>query len=273
MKFLVTGLGSIGLRHARNLLDLGHEVYGEDTDDAKVVEAGKYGVIQFMGGHMREIEATVIASPTPKHAEQLYYAVARGWHCLVEKPIADEPSWNINGVLETARKRNLVVMVGNNQRFRACVQEAKDALKYIGSPLCATFVLSQHNIRYTDHVISNWGAHELDLVQYLLGKAEVVACVGWNQVSDIILRHFCGCQTNVHLDYLGNPETREFLVVGNRFPIRCDLVAARDNDESYIDEMKAFINRINGKPDDIGATGEDGLKTLKLITAAIKMAQ
>ncbi len=279
MKFLVSGLGSAGLRHAKNLIALGHEVYGSDFDSAKLKEAKVLGVKcygPYENPYTHDMDGLIIATPTADHAEQLGFAVSMGKHCLVEKPIAEKYEIDLELVLALAKKKNLVVMVGNNQRFRSQIQGIKERLAKMEDPLCATFILSQHNTKYTDHVILNWGAHELDLARYLLGPCKVVACVGNPKIADIILQHENGCQTTVHLNYVGDPETREFLIVGNRGRARCDLVSEDmllGLNRSYVDEIKAFIDRINGKADPIGATGEDGLETLKLITAAMEMAK
>lgn len=295
MKFLVTGLGSIGLRHAKNLIALGHEVYGEDIDDHKVFVAGKTHYIpRFTGYDLPFIEANIICSPTSEHAKHLVYATSMGWHVLVEKPIASEMYEFLAMSLAVAKKKDLVVMVGNNLRFRGCVRQVKNWLSGkieeadIGQVRCAMFTLAQRNTKYTDHVISNWGAHELDLARYLLGPCEVEACGGDREVADVILWHDNGCQTVVHLDYIACPETREFLIVGTKGCIACDLVAGiarfevgsfrgietfRDTlDDNYVEEMQDFIAQINGAPPTVGATGADGLATLKLISVAREMA-
>ncbi len=266
MKFLVSGLGSIGMRHAKNLIALGHEVYGYDVDDSKYGDIRKWD-------RKTKVDARLICSPTSDHSEDAAIAVDCGEHVFIEKPIADHVDENLRWALEAAKEANLVVMTGNNLRFRHSIQTAKGQIALIGPPFWANFILSQHSRKYTDHVILNWGAHELDLACYLLGPARVVSCVGDPWVSDIILQHENSCQTSIHLDYGGRPETREFVIVGNLGRVRCDLVAATDNDASYVAEIKTFISRIRGGEDPIGATGDDGLATLKLITTAMEMAK
>ncbi len=273
MKFLVSGLGSIGLRHAKNLIALGHEVYGSDIDYHKLEEAQNHGVRVYYHKMDVVFDAVIIARPTENHGDALTEAIQdMSCHVFIEKPLSDEIDKSLELDLATAKEKGFVVMVGNNLRFRHGIQKAKAQLADIGQLRCAAFILSQNNFKYRDHVILNWGAHELDLARYLLGPCKVVACVGNREIANIILKHDNGCQTSIHLDYVGRPETREFVVVGNLGRVRCDLVAAKDNDESYITEMKAFINRIRGGEDSIGASDQDGLETLKLITAAMEMA-
>src|SRR5262245_42559638 len=129
MKIGIIGLGSIGLRHACNLLMMGHQVYGHDPDRSRCNllrdAGGKLMANPYLHSFdtLGACDAVVIASPTPEHA--------RGLECLrfgnnpkykpafVEKPIADRLD------LENT---DAVVMVGNNLRFHSAVIKAKEWL-------------------------------------------------------------------------------------------------------------------------------------------------
>ncbi len=283
MKFLVSGLGSIGLRHAKNLIALDHEVYGEDPELSRAAEAESLGVKIFKGELLRSVDATIIATPTHCHAKQLGFAISMGWHCLVEKPIAEEYEIGLDLVLALAKKKNLVVMVGNNLRFHPHVIMAKKICEQ-ESPARGTFIISQYNDRLQylkDGVILNWLAHELDLALYLLGPANVVAaCANKHQtIASVFLEHKSGACSTVYGDYLGDPEER-------MFKLQCPMSKQvhildlknygyeYDFNQTYFFEIEEFIDRINGRIFSYcGATGQDGLETLKLITAATEMAK
>jgi len=277
MKIGVFGLGSIGMRHAKNLIALGQEVHGRDTDPDKewdlVAAGGK--IIETAGG----LHASVIAVPSEHHAHYIKYNNT-GMPMLMEKPLATEPVDISN-----------VVMVGNNLRFHGCVKQAKQWLAedHIGKLRSAQFTLAQKNTKYKDHVILNWGSHELDLATYLLGDASVVSATGTDRVSFIQLQHRNGVRSNIHLDYVTEPHVRCFQILGDegaicvnlehriawvsRYFRRHEEFQGQDTwDDNYKEEMQAFIDRINGKKT-LGATGAEGLEVLKLCLEAIRLSQ
>lgn len=273
----VIGLGSIGMRHAKNLHSMGHHVWGCDPDMQKRLDLGfDYTASEI--DHLLTADAIVIASPTHKHYEHIF--ACRDKPFFVEKPIAHTIS---DGLLLSRKVAEC--MVGYNLRFHGCVKKAKEWLDSgkIGEPLWANFTLAQHSIKppyLRDGVILNW-SHEIDLALYLLGPAEVVASStrltdGKDDLTDILLTHKSGRRSTVHLDYLTEPEVRGFIIGGDKGFIEVNLLnrlarvepgeffQAKDTwNDNYIEEMQAWIDRIDGK-ETIGCTGSEGLEVLKI---------
>ena len=286
----VIGLGSIGLRHAKNLIELGCEVYGFDP------EPGRIALLIHAGGkHKPEWEeayrpdAVVVATPTSEHVNT---ALPYLGFCPVfmEKPIADRSL----GILEK------VVMVGNNLRFHPAVKQCKAWLddRIIGDVLWASLTCAQHNDRpayLRDGVILNWGAHEVDLALHLFGPAQITAASANedDSIADIILVHsYTGIRSTIHLDYVTRPELRQTRIVGTSGGIEINLpgrtaVAIRPDgkviefheyngsyDDDYKEEMRVFLDRVDGKflPTDPGATGLEGIECLELLLAAKRKA-
>ncbi len=282
-KIAVIGLGSIGSRHAKNLIRLGHEVHGYDPSGLILNGLRRYDSLDKLPD---DIDAYVIASPTPTHST---YILRFGHKPLfVEKPISHAPLGSL--VLNDS-----VVMVGYNLRFHSCVLQAKEWIEsgLIGKPQWGTFCVAQRNDKpdyRRDGVILNW-SHEIDLALHLLGPAATKACVADEKetLADIILAHENGCQTVVHLDYLTKPEIRQSIVVGERGTIIIDLVHRhawlRDShertpvgfvgddsfDSNYLDEMESFIARIDGQ-ETAGCTGAEGLEVLRICLEAKRLA-
>lgn len=279
MRILVIGLGSIGFRHAKNLMAAGHDVFGVDTNYLTMDRARAHGVKDVE----TNIQACIVASPIPNHAEHLSDAVNCGWHTLVEKPLAHECTQHLMDTLCSAEKEKLVVMMGCNLRFNRCVQWARERMHEIGTPIWANFTVAQVNYTYKDHVLLNWLSHECDLALYLLGPAKLMSCVGNEEVADMTLLHDNGTRTTIHGDYLSMPHRRYFTIQGMRGFIDCDIemgaakVIRFDNecidyfldqswpDQSYIDEMVEFIAAIEGTTPSIAASGSDGLATLRIL--------
>lgn len=294
----VIGLGSIGMRHAKNLLAMGHEVRGYDPDKDRMTMLDDLGGLCDGSPHnvlgKSFIEAVVVASPSDLHYGHMRSALEAGKHVFIEKPIATKIGDRY------ARPAAPVTMVGYNLRFHSCVKKAKEWLDagLIGIPLWANFTCAQHNDKYKDDLILNW-SHEIDLALYLLGPAKVMACVAnaigherVYDVADIVLTHegLPGLhQTTIHLDYVTKPEQRGFTIAGSKGVILANLVdkqrtiilSTEDEkeaicchdtyDENYVEEMQAFLDRIDGK-ETIGCTGSEGLAVLELCLEARKLA-
>ena len=278
----VIGLGSIGRRHATNLYkELGQtEVIGYDPDLDKNVG----WVIGDLDKLIKMASAIVIASPTHLHNEHALSCM--GKPSFMEKPIADSLP-----VIGTP------LMVGYNLRFHPCVIKAKEWINAgdIGEPVWANFTLGQRSEKppyLRDGVILNW-SHEIDLCLYLLGNGSVSGSStrlsdGRDDISDILFTHTNGCRSTIHLDYRTEPEVRQSIIVGNKATVIVDLVShnawLRDKDShilehaqgvdwdyTYIEEMRAFLARLDGKQT-LGCTAEEGLEVLKVCLEVRKRA-
>lgn len=290
MKVGVLGLGSIGLRHAKNLADLGHEVIGYDPDDAKL--PGLY----MLGGNpmprealFSKVRAVVSATPIEQHVPDLRSAIEWGLPLLIEKPIAGSLTKNVTDLLAAAENDELPIMVGYNLRFHQTVIKVKDWLDkgVIGNIHWAQFRCGQLCERYTDSVVLNW-SHEIDLALYLLGPAKLDSAMlrrrGRIDIADLNLLHESGAQSTVHLDYVTKPYRRDGVIAGSKgnitysleFPrfAYCtndtDIFRTEDTwDQNYISEMEAFLRRAQGKPA-FGATVKDGIAALRICMEALK---
>jgi len=124
-----------------------------------------------------EIEAVLICSPSPLHAEQIIEAANTGKHVFCEKPIALDPD-RIVEALEAVEKKGVKLQVGFNRRFDmnfVRLKEAVDSGK-IGrlhliritsrdpSPPPINYVKESGGI-FLDMTI-----HDFDMVRYLSGS-------------------------------------------------------------------------------------------------------
>lgn len=288
MKIGVLGLGSIGLRHARNIRSLGHEVIGYDVDEKKMREfQGKV----FKREDVLDLNAVVIATPTNQHYAD-WYAVFNGGasekHIFMEKPLcAYKDMFSI--ALEPDLKQTAV---GYMLRFHPCVKAAKAWLDNgnIGTPIWASFTVGQFNDKpdyLRDGVVLNW-SHEIDLALYLLGPAKVVAASvrGFDDIADFVLEHKSGARSTIHLDYVTKDEIREGWIVGSEKKIGLDLLGRRNSmgkiiqefggkwDGDYLAEINAWLTQIQ-KPgwSTPLATGEDGLRVMDICQQVQEMAR
>lgn len=283
--------GSIGSRHAINLMTLGHQVFGYDLIHGNSMMS-REDVIE-------QSQAVIICTPTRQHMEDMIDC--KGKHILVEKPMAFD-MWPeaLRGFCQGKTHCGEIVAVGTNLRFHHCVQETKRLLDggMIGNVGWATFRVDQKTTKPTylmDGCSRNWGSHEIDLALHLLGPAQLsqVTNIKLDNNNDVeiefTLQHDSGTFSTLHMDYLTEPEKRGYRLVGSKGVIEVDLVARtlqldiqhgrsinhmKDSwNTNYLSEMKAFITKINGNgPRQPLATGLDGADTMEIILNVRTMA-
>lgn len=249
MVVAVLGLGSIGFRHARNLLRLGEATVGFDPDPERRERFAAAGgaTASSRSEALEQASAVVIASPSGQHLADLEEAVAAGCHVFVEKPLA-HTGQGIDPLLREAKRRKLVVFVGFNLRYHPCVEWAKEALAEgrLGKILWARLLCSSYlpDWRPDQDYRQGYAAdpvtggilfddvHEFDLAMYLLGPANTVAAaarrtgaleIEAEDCADIILRHHHGVLSTLHMDFVSPTRQRVTEVVGTDGLVRIDI--------------------------------------------------
>ncbi|MBF0326066.1 MAG: Gfo/Idh/MocA family oxidoreductase [Alphaproteobacteria bacterium] len=249
----VLGLGSIGLRHARNLLSLGVRVIGYDPSEERrsmlAAEGGLPAVHRDEA--LAAATAAVIASPSGRHFDDMRAGLDAGCHLFVEKPLAHTTE-GLAALLDQADESGKVVAVGFNLRHHPAVLQAHRAIRegHLGRPLWARLELADYlphwrpgtdfrqgyaNDPKTGGVIFDI-VHEFDLAAFLLGVPEVKACVAAHtgtlgleseDLADMVLVHPGGAQSLVHVDFVSRPRRRHTLVYGTEAAMHLDLDARK----------------------------------------------
>ena len=93
MRFLITGFGSIGRRHFRNLLSLGQKdivLYRSNKSTLDTEELKEFIVETDLSRALaHKPDAVIISNPTALHLDIAIPAALQGCHLLFEKPISD----------------------------------------------------------------------------------------------------------------------------------------------------------------------------------------
>lgn len=261
MNVAVFGHGSMGARHVRNALDLGHTVAvhdpargaGVDTEAAEL-EA------------MRKAHAIVIATPATTHARLLWGALWLGARpVLIEKPLAVNAA-QAQALASTFRLQSERVMVGYNLRFHPHVVAMRKAIdaRAIGAIIGANFhVLCDGSTwpgaSYADALLEC--SHEIDLALHLLGPAHVTHATQSHDGRDwhLVLQHDAGVVSRVHMSTVARGYARGAVIVGAFGELvwtwnapeawsSLSILGARerltvDADMTYKMEMAAFLGR------------------------------
>ena len=149
MKFLVIGCGSIGRRHAKNLLSLGHKVIATDVsaDGRKKAEA-ELGIKTFpslAAALAQKPDAALVCTPPSTHIELAKKALLSGCHAFIEKPVSDSLG-GIDALEKLAKMKKKKVQIGYNLRFApglAKLKELLDSGKY-GKVLSGRVIFAQY---------------------------------------------------------------------------------------------------------------------------------
>jgi predicted dehydrogenase len=230
----VAGLGYWGPNLARNFAALpGASLRWLCDDDAQVRErfAAQYPRTRLTGDldevlADEELDAVVLATPVPTHAELAVRVLEAGKHCFVEKPLALTVA-DAESVVEAARSAGRVLMVGHLLQFHPGVNKLKEIaasgelgdIHYIYGNR-----LNLGKLRADENALWSLGAHDVSVVLHLAGeepyemwaRGESYMREGVEDVVFGFLRFPSGLAAHLHLSWLDPHKERRFTVVGSR---------------------------------------------------------
>lgn len=190
----IIGLGKVAHIHAKALSNIDESVFtavcSRDINKAKKF-AEQYQVKAFSdveemikyGG----VEAVVVCTPHPNHAEVAIKAIRAGAHALVEKPLASSLE-DCDAIINAAKEEGVKLGVVSQRRFYPSVMRIRQAIDEgkIGKPVLGTVHMLGWRDReyyYSDPwrgtwkgegggVLVNQAPHQLDLLQWFMGPIE-----------------------------------------------------------------------------------------------------
>jgi predicted dehydrogenase len=186
-RLVVIGGGLIGIRHLQavqehdccELVGLVDPDMGIDAEDVE-----RFADIADVPGG---VDGAIIATPTGLHAEHGIAAAERGWHVLIEKPVAAdvEGAQALKAALSNAGVRSLV---GHHRRYHSNVQRLRSVLAEgaIGTPVTASVIWAMR--KPDNYFDGNWRTaggspvminlvHDIDILRFVLGEVSDIACL------------------------------------------------------------------------------------------------
>ncbi len=173
-----------------------------------------------------ELDAVVLATPVPTHAE-LAIAVARaGKHCFVEKPLAINAA-DAERAVAAAADAGRILMVGHLLEYHPAVARLKELIdedELGGLYYIYGNRLNLGKLRADENALWSLGAHDVSVALHLIGD-EPEECLAHGAsyvregVQDVVfcyLRFPSGAVAHLHLSWLDPHKERRITVVGSR---------------------------------------------------------
>jgi predicted dehydrogenase len=239
----VAGLGYWGPNLARNFAGLPGCELRWVCDGAE--QALARAALQFPGARVTrdlddllndpELDAIVLATPVPTHAELALRVLDAGKHCFVEKPLAQSVA-DAERAVAAASRAGKILMVGHLLEYHPGVLKLKE-LKDSGELGEIYYIygnrLNLGKLRADENALWSLGAHDVSVVLALAGEepSEAVAHgesyvrAGVEDVVFCYLRFPSGLAAHLHLSWLDPHKERRFTVVGAHKMVTFDDMA------------------------------------------------
>jgi len=241
-RVVVAGLGSIGRRHVRLLLER-DDVHVEvvepqlETREAAKRDLGVKAYSSFEAMIETRPDVIWIATPTALHADQTIAALEAGAHVFCEKPMSDCVEAG-RRMKQAANRASTVLNIGYYLHFWHGMVRLKQMISggHLGDVLHAharvgsytTLVnsISRYQSEQPGSLFFDY-AHQPDLFYWLLNAVPASVWVAGFQggaldlisapnVADVICEYDSHLITTIHLNYLQMPERHEYEIVGDR---------------------------------------------------------
>ncbi len=242
---LITGTGSVGMRHARNLTSLGATVSGMDPrGDRRAAFVDEFGTAAHQslddalaaGG----FDGVAVCSPTRFHVEQCIPALEAGLPVLLEKPVAktlDEAQALAAVMIRTGTP----LLLGYTWRWWPPLARVRELLAAdaVGAVRYVDFTMSAHLADWhpgeplAEFFMSSaelgGGAlldesHWVDLMLWFFGMPESLSArvekisdldITSDDNVDMMINFANGPRANLHLDLYGRPHRKSIRFIGD----------------------------------------------------------
>ena len=185
LQFAVCGAGRIGRIHAANLsrhpkasVEWVLDVQSEAAGSLAALVGARAG--SSLKQVLSEVDAVLIASPTPTHVELIYQALDGGKAVLCEKPI-DLDRARVSEVVQRVQSSGVPFMVGFNRRFDPHFAHLKSELARGAIGTLEMVVITSRDpspppisyIRDSGGLFRDMMIHDLDMARWLIGENPV----------------------------------------------------------------------------------------------------
>ena len=173
------------------------------------------------------LDAVVVATHVPSHADLAVRALEAGKHCFVEKPLALTVA-DAERVLAAAEASGTTLMVGHLLEYHPGLEKLKE-IADSGQLGDIHYIYSNRvnlgKLRADENALWSLGAHDVSVVLRLAGDEEPSEINAFGEsymqpgIEDVVfcyLRFPSGLAAHLHLSWLDPHKDRRFTVVGSK---------------------------------------------------------
>ena len=253
--FVITGGGSIGKRHLKNLISLNidkENIFVLEPREDRVSEIKSLGINNCLKD-IREfddisIKAAIICSPTSYQIDQAIYFANKKADLMIEKPLSRD-LLNIDKLKDIVSKNKLVTFIAYIFRFAPSIKYLKEILekKVIGEIFFVRGEFSEYlpdwhpyekyNSFYMAQKQLGGGSildqsHIMDLVHYLFGNFKSVMAfnnkvsgleIEADDIAEMIVELKSGILASIHTDIFGRKHSKSLEIKGSKGNIHWDF--------------------------------------------------
>src|SRR5436190_5931649 len=250
-RILIIGTGSVGRRHAKNMVHLGAQVScfdprGDRLQQAKSEIPALVHTYNDLNQALNEATfyGVVVASPPRFHVEQAETCLRRGLPVLLEKPVSPGLEEAVR-LEKTVAETNVPLLLGYTYRWWPPLMAMKERLREVGPLRHARFVMSAHLAdwhpweNYQDFFMASrelgGGAlldesHFIDLMLWLFGKPDALTGrvehlssleITTDDNVDLLCIYKDNFRVTIHLDLFGRPHEKSLTAAGEDGTLQC----------------------------------------------------
>ena len=242
VKIAVIGAGAWGINHVRAFARAkGAElVMVCDSSEEALARVKSIAPAAKLGRNLSEalsnadVEAVVLATPAPAHAEQAVAALAAGRHVLVEKPLALRVS-DAELVVAAAKRAKKTLMVGHLMLYHPVVEKLKQMVDAgeLGDLLYMYALrVNLGRVRRDENAMWSLAPHDISMIVHMVGaQPESISARGGSYlqkgVDDVVflnLRFPTGLMAQIQLSWLDPRKERRLTIVGAQKMVEFDDV-------------------------------------------------
>jgi len=242
-KILICGLGSIGQRHALNLINLGYDnliLYREKKINKLDHKLRKYLIVNKVSGAIKQKPViALICNTSDKHLSTAIHLAKNNIHLFIEKPAGIQKN-KFKTLIKICRKNKIINMVGYMMRFHPAIAVIKKILdKRENGPFFyfrsewGEFLPNWHpkeNYKKSYAANKKMGgdigltlSHDLDLAKFFFGEIQKVIKLNQSNkilkinaesITDYFIYFKKKINGFIHLDYLQKNNSRIWKIVG-----------------------------------------------------------
>lgn len=239
VKVGLIGMGKWGINHAATYTALSKQGICQfaavaDINPSVKAMAEKFGAKFFTNYKemLKEVDAVSVVVPTNLHYQVVKDCLDAGKHVLVEKPITST-SKEARELIDLAKKKNLILMVGYLFRFNNAVNELKQMIPELGKLQYITgrYVHSNKPPRRDSGVILNFAVHLIDILDFVLEKKpKRIYCKKKNFLSKeredvaFINLDYGDFIANLEVSWFHPQKARDLWIIGEKVKVYADLL-------------------------------------------------